>query len=196
MPGVLAPITYEPIKAVRSLSGGSTLPTGRREQEAATQTFNLGVPLRLVAGFLQECTFGAADIVYGFSQEPAHNLTVAGTPQDLSEHAPINQPSGITTPIGAWIRDGRCGVWLANAVNVFSVVLKAGQTFSQALLVAGTLYGLTKDAPSGLWFLDTTVTVGNSAVAELLELDPSSPNDGVNGTRVLIQIAPSKRYFQ
>lgn len=195
MPGVLSPVTYEPIKCVRVASSQATTPDQTREQEAATQTYKLGVPLRFVAGFLQECTFVGADIVVGVSAEPAHNLTAAGTLQDESEGTPPNQPSAITTAIGAWIRDGRCSQYHANGQNVFSIALKVGQTFTPALLVAGTLYGLTKDAPSGFWFLDTTVTVGNSAVAVLLGVDSSSPNDGTNGTRVFFQFASSKRYY-
>lgn len=196
MPGVLAPVSYEPIKAVRVLSSQGNSPQMIRELEDATQTFLQGVPTKLVAGYLQECDFVGADIVYGVSSEHAHNLTTAGTAQDLSEAAPPNQPSGITTPVGAWIRDGRLGVYGANGQTVFSIALKVGQTFSQALLVdPATLYGLTKDGASGFWYLDTTDTAGNNAVAILLGVDPSSPNSATDGTRVFFMFAPSKRFF-
>jgi len=196
MPGVLSPVAYEPIRAWRVLSQQGALPAGFRFPEAATQTFLLGVPLRFVSGYLQECTFSAADVVAGISQEHAHNLAVAGTAQDLSEAAPQNQPSGITTPIGAWIRDGNCGLWAANGQTVFTASLKAGQTYTAALLVPGTYYALVKDATSGFWYIDNGTTAGNAAVCQLLGMDPTSPNDGVNGTRVQFQFKSSQRLFQ
>jgi hypothetical protein len=195
MPGVLAPVTYEPMKAVRQQAGGMGVPTMKRELEAATQTFQIGVPLMLTAGYITEFSASGANIVYGVSYEPAHNLTTAGTGQNENEGSPVNQPNAVTTAIGAWIKDGRCGLYEANALNVFSIVLAATQVFTQALLVAGTLYGMTKDATTKLWYMDTTVTSGNSAVLQLLELDPSCPNTAAGGCRVLVQFAAAKRYF-
>jgi hypothetical protein len=197
MPGVLAPVTYESMKAVRQQSGGMGVPTMKRELEAATQTFLQGVPVMLNgSGYLVEFSSSGANIIYGISYEPAHNLSTAGTGQNENEGSPINQPNAVTTAIGAWIRDGRCGVYEANALNVFSIVMKLGQVFTQALLVAGTLYGITKDTGnSNLWFMDNTATSGNSAVLQLLELDPSCPNSATAGTRVLVQIGAAKRYF-
>lgn len=191
----LAPVSYEPMKAVRVASSQATTPAMTRAPEAATQTFQVGVPLRLVSGFVQECTFVGADIVYGVSAEPAHNLTVAGTGQDESEGTPPNQPTAITTAVGAWIRDGNEGTYNANGSTVFSIALKATQVFTQALLIAGTLYGLVKDATTGFWYLDNTVTSGNNAVVELLGLDSSCPNTVTGGCRVFVQFAASKRYF-
>lgn len=195
MPGVLAPVSYEHIKAVRVLSSQGATPHVVREAEDAAQTFKMGVPVRLVSGLIQECSFSGADIVYGVSMEPAHNLTTANTAQDLSEGTPPNQPSGITIPVGAWPRDGKMGVYAANGQTVFSIALKAGQVFTQALLAAGTLYGLTKDGTTGLWYLDNTDTAGNNAVARLLGYDPSSPNTVADGCRVFFQFDASKRYF-
>jgi hypothetical protein len=192
----LAPVSYEPIKAVRVLGSQAATPSLTRQLEAATQTWQVGVPLRLVSGYVQECTFSGADIVYGASAEHAHNLTTAGTAQDESEGAPQNQPNAVTTAVGAWIRDGACGSYNADSKNVFSIALKSGQVFTQALLVAGTLYGLVKDTASGFWYLDNTVTTGNGAVAELLGVDSSSPNTVAGGTRVFFQFAAAKRYFQ
>lgn len=192
----LAPVSYEPIKAVRVLSSAAATPFLVRAPETSAQTFQVGTPLRLVSGYVSPCTFGAADIVYGFSAEPAHNLTTSGAAQNESEGTPPNQASAITTAVGAWIRDGACGTYGANGQTVFSIALKIGQVFTQALLVAGTLYGITKDTPSGFWFLDNTVTTGNSAIAELLGVDSSSPNTVTGGSRVFFQVASAKRYFQ
>ena len=193
----LAPVSYEPIKAVRTLGSAAAFPAAIRAPEAATQTFQLGVPTMLNgSGYIVEWTTGAANVVYGVSSEPAHDLTTAGTPQDESEGTPPNQPSAITTAIGAWPRDGNIGEYMANGLTVFSIALKAGQTFTQALIIAGTYYGLTKDATSHFWYLDTTVTSGNSAVANLIGVDPTCPNTATGGCRVFFQFIESQRYFQ
>lgn len=199
MPGVLSPVTYEPFKAVRVASSAAAAPAMERHPEAATQTFKIGVPVMLDGGGnIVEFSSAAPNIVYGVSYEPAHNLTVAGVKQDLSEAAPINQAGGVTTPIGAWIRDGKLGLYQANGLTVFSGVLKLGQIFTQALLIAGTSYGITKDATTGLWFIDTTVVAGNSAVVTIIggDASPTAPNDAVQGARVLFFFTQSKRFFQ
>lgn len=195
MPPVLAPVSYEPVKAVKVLSSMGNSPQLKRELEAASQTFQIGVPVKLDgSNNIVECTFSGADLVYGFSSEHAHNLTTAATAQDLSEGAPQNQVSAITTPVGAWIRDGRCGVYVANAQTVFSVALFAGQVFTQAMV--GLTYGLTKDSTSGFWYLDNTDTTGNNAVFEVLENDSNAPNTAAGGARVFGQVIASKRVFQ
>lgn len=195
MPGVLSPVAYEPIKAVRVLSSQGSTPQMIREAEAATQTFQIGVPVVLSSGTLIECTFSGADIPYGISAEHAHNLTTANTAQDLSEGTPPNQASAITTPVGAWPRDGKLGVYAANAQTVFSIALKAGQVYAITMLAAGTLYGLTKDNTSGFWYLDNTDTSGNNAVARILGVDSSCPNTVADGCRVFFQFDETKRYF-
>ncbi len=170
-----------------------------RTPEAALQTFNIGVPTRLVNGYVQECTFVAADTVYGMSASRAANYAVAGVPVDLTDTAagpPPNQPSALVTPIGAAIRDGNTGVYIANGQTVFSIALKNGQIYTPSLLLPGTLYGITKDTTSTFWFLDTTTTGGNSAIANLVGYDQSSPNDGVNGTRVFFTVAANRRFIQ
>ena len=84
MPGVLSPVSYEAIKAVLVLSGGSSSPALQRFPEAATQTFNYGVPTYLNAGFVTEANFGTAISVLGVSSEPGHNLTSAGVAEQTS----------------------------------------------------------------------------------------------------------------
>lgn len=199
MPSVLAPVTYEPINAVRVMSAQATLPAMRRAPEAATQTFNKGVPVMIDgSGNIVEWTTGAANLVYGVGAEPPHNLAVAATAQDLSEGVPQNQPSGITTPIGAWPRDGKLGTYEANGQTVFSIALKAGQVFTQALITGGTaltLYRLIKDGTTKFWYLDSTLTGGNAGVAILLGLDSSCPNTVAGGSRVFFMFAAGARMF-
>lgn len=193
----LAPVSYEPIRAIRTTAGGSSFPVMFRTSQAATQTYQVGTPVYLVSGNVTEIVFSGANIVYGVSYEKASNLTTAGTAQGLNDAGPAqNQPSSIIEPIGSMIRDGLAGVYAANGLTVFSIALKAGQVFTQALLVAGTLYSIVKDATSGFWYLDNTVTSGNSAVAQLLDVDDTCPNSATYGCRVFFQFAAAKRYFQ
>lgn len=191
---VLAPVSYEPIKIYR-VQGTVGFPASSRDAEDATQTFKLGVPLRFVSGMLQECTFAAADVVVGVSSEAAHNLTAANTAQDLSEATPINQASAITTPVGAWPRDGKLGNYHADGITVFSAALKAGQVFAQSLIIPGTYYRLIKDSTSGLWYVDNTLTGGNAGVVNLMGVDPSCPNTAADGSRVFFQFLSTQRYY-
>lgn len=190
-------VQYEPIKPAYILAGGDAVPAQDEVKEKASQTFKRGVPLKLNGGFLDEVTFSAADIIYGVSREEGHNLDADGTAQELSEGTPPNQPSAKKIPVGARIRSGKVGVYLANSNTVFSIMLKDGQTFSDSLVInPGTLYGLTKDGTSGFWFIDTTVTAGNSAVAQIIGVDPESPNTVAAGARVYFQFGQTKRVFQ
>lgn len=192
---VLGAVSYEAIRAVKTVSGNASVPRMFRSPEHSALTTQIGVPLKLNGGFLDECTFVAADVIFGVSGEPGHNLTTSGVAKQESEYTPPNQPNAVITPVGAHVRDGNIGNYAADGLNVFSIALKAGQTFTPALIIAGTYYGLTKDGTSGFWYLDTGVTAGNSAVAALVGYDTSSPNDGVNGTRVYFQFKSGQRYF-
>lgn len=193
---VLGTVNYEPCKPYQTIAGGSGVPQQRRMAEDATQTYKEGVPLKFVSGLLQECDFSGADIIVGFSAERGHNLAVADTAEaGYSEGTARNQASSRIIPPGAWFRDGKCGVFIADENTIFSISLKATQTYSNALLVAGTLYGLTKDATTGFWYLDTADTSGNNAVLELIGMDPSSPNTSTGGCRVMVRVAAAKRYF-
>lgn len=161
-------MAYRPIVAVQTLSGVG-VPAQDRLGEKATQTFKMGVPLVFSAGVLQEAAFGGAETVVGVSVEAGHNLAVAETAeQGFSEGNPPNQAGAKIIPVGAWMKDGKIGFYKASGENVFLASLKVGQTYSSALLVAGTYYGLTKDGTTGFWYIDTTVTVGNSAVVQLV----------------------------
>ncbi len=192
----LAPVSYEAIKAVRTLASAAAFPAADRVSEGASQTFQYGNVVQLSGGSLVIWDPTVDNTIYGVSSEWAHNLSVAGTPQQYSEGAPPNQPSASTTPVGAQPIDGLLGVYLANGQSVFSIALKAGQVFTQALLANNTLYGLVLDNASGFWYLDNTDTAGPNAVAVLLGVDPSCPNTVTGGSRVFFQFAESKRYFQ
>lgn len=159
---------YRPIVAVRTLNGVG-FPAQQRVSEGASKTFKQGVPLVFSSGVVQEAAFGGAEIVCGVSVEPAHNLTNAGTAEPAySEGTPQNQ-TGKIIPVGAWNRDGTCGMYLANGSNVFMASVKVGQTYADSLISGGTtFYGLTKDATTGFWYVDTADTAGDNAVVEII----------------------------
>lgn len=160
-------MAYRPIVAVRTLNGVG-FPAQDQQAEAATQTFKQGVPLVFSSGNLQEAAFGGAEVVVGVSVEPGHNLTTANTAEPAySEGTPPNQ-TGKIIPVGAWMRSGKISYYLANGQNVFLASLKSGQTFAQSLMISGTYYGLTKDATTGFWYIDTSDTSGDNAVVELV----------------------------
>src|SRR5690349_17419761 len=104
MPSQIGAVSYEPIKVSYVLSSQGNTPALTRVPEAATQTFKLGVPLRLVAGYLQECTFVASDTVYGVSSEQAKNYTNAGgnvtqgLPPILPPSIDLNEPAAGPPP--------------------------------------------------------------------------------------------------
>ena len=183
-------MAYGPIYAVRVEGSGSGMPAMNRYPEAASKTFKQGVPLVLVSGYLQEIDFSAQTIVHSFSTEPAHNLVAAGVEEGgTSEGTPQNMASGKIIPVGAWMKDGKVGVYHADGRTVFAISLKAGQTFSQALIASGTLYGLTKDGTTGFWYLDTADTSGDNAVLRVVD------QDSRDNTWVFVQVDSTKRYF-
>lgn len=184
-------VSYEPIRLIRSYGDGGALM--KHPPEAATATFKEGVPVYLVTGNAAETTFAAAQTVYGVSAEAAHNLTTAGTAEELSVATPPNQSSAKTIPVGAPIKDGTLGVYAADGRNEFSIALKDGQVYASTML--GGTYGLTKDSSSGYWYLDNTDTTGDNAVAKVTGLDSSSPNSATLGARVFFQFIASLRAF-
>lgn len=189
---VLAPVSYEPIRPVRLISGLGT-PAMLRVGEAATQTFKKGAPLVLSSGYLQECAFGGAETVYGVSDADGSNLTASGTAEMLDHGPAQNMTSSAVIPVGAWPNDGKIGAFLANGQTVFSIALKAGQVYTAAML--GTVYGITKDTPSGYWYLDNTDTTGDNAVATVVGYDETCPNTVAGGCRVFFQFKASLRAF-
>lgn len=190
-------VSYEPIKAVRVLGTSNGMPAVLRVPEDELQTFKIGSLIAVVSGYAQIVAsgFGGSELVYGVSMEAGHNLAVDGTAEDgYNEGAPQNQPSGKRIPPGAWIKDGKVGVYLANGQTIFSAMLKDGQVFTQALVLPATRYELEYDSSSGYWFIDTSDT-GTSAkhAALIIGLDSASPNTAAAGARVFFQFAPAAR---
>lgn len=182
-------MAYEPIRFAR-LVQGSGMPPMVRAPEGASKTFAQGVPVVLSSGNVQEAAFGGSEVVYGFSMEPAHNLSVAGTEeQGYSEATPVNQ-TGRTIPVGAWMKDGKCQVVLATGNTVFRAKLLVGQVFTQAL-VSTTRYALKKDTT--YWYIDNTDSGTNDEhAAQIVGVDPASPNS-VTDAAVLFIVPEAAR---
>lgn len=184
-------VSYEPIKLARSIGEGAPYMVG--PPEGASKTFKDGVPVVLSSGLAQEAAFGGPEIVYGVSAEPAHNLAVAGTAEELSVASVPNMSSAKVIPMGAPIKDGTLRTYAANGDNRFSIMLKDGQVFTNAMI--GGTFGLFKDGTSGYWYLDNTDTSGDNAVAVVAQVDPSSPNSATLGARVIFFFKDTLRAF-
>lgn len=184
-------MAYIPIVAVRNLNGVG-FPAMDRLPQAAGKTYKMGVPLLLDgSGNLIEADFtNGAYLVVGFSSEPGQNLTVAGTAEPAySEGAPINQSAAKIIPPGAWPRDGRGGLYLANSQSVFMGSVKSGQTMAQSYMLPATYYSINKDGTTGLWYIDLTDTSGNDAVVQLVDVV-----DG-DTTKALFMVKAAQRFY-
>lgn len=185
---------YEPVQFVK-LSGGVGMAPMLRLPEALTQTFKRGAPLSLTSGYLVENAFGGTVLTYGFALEDGHNLTASGVSEPASsEGTPPNQASAKIIAVGARMRDGRCGIVVARDDTVFSAMLTFGQVFTQALVIPGTRYQLVKDGTTGFYYIDSTATgTGDEHLAEILGVDPSSPNSATLGARVFFKVTSACR---
>lgn len=140
----------------------------RRFAEKLTQTFLFGTPVQVdvagASGFVIACpamTSVATAIIMGFSNEAAHNLAASGTAPaggaQQTAGAPVNQPLALIIPGGAWPADGTIGIQIAADVNEF-IGLEGGSTTDADGTIAqahlGAIFGLTKDATTGYWYVD------------------------------------------
>ncbi len=192
---VVGKVSYEPIRFVYGETGNS-MPAIFHVGEKASATFKLGAPLTLTGGngYLLECTFAGADIVYGVAVEPGQNLSSDGVGiEGTTEGTAQNQVNSKVVPFGSRVKDGKAKVLAADAESVFSIALKSGQVFTQAMI--GQNYGITKDATTGFWYLDNTVQAGNSQVATVVGVDPSCANTAADGSRVYFRFVSTKRFF-
>lgn len=162
--------------------------------EGATQTFSKGAVLKLSSGCLvagdTANPWSAADVVYGIAAEAGHNLTTANTAEaGYSSGAPQNQTSAKTIPVGAPMKPATVMIYRADGTNQFMASLKATQTFSQALVIAGTYYALVYDSTSTFWYVDSTDTSGNNNVVEIIS---GVSNDT---TKCIFRFLSTQRYF-
>jgi hypothetical protein len=138
-------------------------------------------------GFLIACptiSSVATAHIAGFSQEAASNLSTSGIAQtqNLTNKVP-NQTNAVITPIGAPPNDGNCGVQLA--IPQASFQAKFGDSSDNTLAVLAQaqvsgIFGLTKDATTGFWYVDNHITAtASGACVEVVSLiDPVGTLNG------------------
>lgn len=166
-----------PITAAKILGSSDANPEIRRLLEDAGETFKIGTPVRVQAsdGMLIEspAIVDNSAPIAGFSTEPGANLTTEGTPKTLTYGSVQNQPSAVLIPVGAPPNDGKCGVLIANDNTLFKGSIDVSGAGSDLIAATdlGAIFGLTKDAGNGFWYVDKTkATTGAGACVEIVEL--------------------------
>lgn len=195
MPGIN--LTATPITVWKVKGNSDALPQLRRLLEVAALTVKIGTPVVVSAGYAIERTAIAAvsAIIAGFTTEAAHNLASSGVaPQGgsgLTYGSVQNQPSAVNIPVGAPMADGALGVDIADENTIFQGDTDTAHALAVTDVTA--IYGLTKNAGNGQWFVDTTITVeAAGACVEVLEL--ISPV-GTLGGRVSFRVLNTYQQF-
>jgi hypothetical protein len=184
--GVATP--FQPYRT--RITGTGTQPILRLAEKAG-QTFLLGTPVQVdvagATGFVianPTITNVATAIIMGIAQENASNLTTSGVPQtqNLTQKVP-NQPNAVITPIGAPINDGTVGLYLVDDDQTFQGLLGNSATAANAVLAqaqVAAIFGLTKDATTGFWYVDNniTTTAAGACVEVLSLIDPVGTLNG------------------
>jgi hypothetical protein len=183
-PTVLLGVSFLPIGVRRVQGANAAFPFEDRYPESATQTFNIGVPVTFSAGFIVEAATqnSGTTTFLGFSTEPASNLTTSGVAKTLTYGKVQNQTSAVLIPVGAPPNDGTIGVVIAKQGVDFIGILydSTPQNHTIAAADLDAIYGLTKDATSGFWYVDANITtVAGGACVRITEL--VDPIGTVNG---------------
>jgi len=205
-------LTYhQPISAVETTTGLTPLTSA--QLEAAGQTFKMGTPVELVAGFVQawDGTTVAAAIA-GFSLIPGSNLGTAGKgapgafgqvgpPTAIQTYGNVpNQPSAFNIAVGTPTTEGRTLFENAVGASIFEATFDdstgttaANYTPTQAMI--GTQFGLTIDS-SGQWYVDAAkTTAGSNTVVTMVGINPidQTATGGVYivNARVRFQVLPT-----
>lgn len=184
-----ANLTYHiPIGSVQTDSGNT--PLTRAVAEQAGQTFKVGVPVQLNAGFIRQwdgttITSGIA----GFSLTPGANLPTngKGAPGGFGQvgapgttltygYVPFTA-AGLNIPVGAPMSDGRTLFESAIGDVIYEAVFdnSAGAVaadYTPPVNVLGLSYGLTADA-NGMFYIDgAKTTVGTNTVVQIVGVNP------------------------
>ena len=165
----------QPISVFRVVDTMGAQAAVRRFPEKQLQTFLVGTPVQIDAagatGFLIACptiSSAATALIAGFSLELGHNFANNGVApgnvfQSQTAGAPVNQPSAVIIPGGAWPTDGTVpgsqGIALAADVNEFVGVLGNSNNNNNNITIVqaleDTLAGLSKDSVNNYWFVDS-----------------------------------------
>jgi hypothetical protein len=161
------------INSVQTISGNQ--PRIRDIPEAATQTFKSGTPVALNssgdviawAGTVYATTVGA---IIGIAKNFGKNLTVAGTPQQITQGSVPYQSSAQNIQRPYFDPDGATLLETADPDTIFQGQVGPSQSVTQANV--GVQYGLTIDS-DGHWYVDTTKsTAGTNTAVIIVKLDP------------------------
>lgn len=188
-----------PITVGKVVGSSDAHPAQRRLLEDASETFKIGTPVRVIAadGMLAEspAIVDNSAPIAGFSQEPGANLTTEGTPKTLTYGSVQNQSSAVLIPVGAPPNDGKCGVNLAvdNTWFLGSIDVSGAGSDLIAATDLGLIFGLTKDAGNGFWYVDKTKTAtGTGACVEIMELIDAV---GTQWGKVLFRVTKAMQQF-
>jgi hypothetical protein len=197
-----ANLTYHnPIGVVETTSGLTPFTLSNPEQ--AGQTFPLGVPVQINAGYTK--VWDGATItagIAGFSLTSGLNLASnglgapgafaqIGPPGTIQSYGTVpNQPAALNIAVGAPISDGRTLFESAASTNIFEAVfdsstytVPANGTPLQSQI--GTQFGLTIDA-SNQWYVDNAKTTpGTNTVVVMVGINPIDQVPGNAGTFIL-----------
>jgi hypothetical protein len=196
------PAFADAIAAYQDMGGAVSFPMKGLIEEAG-QTFLLGTPVQVNAtdGGVQawDGTTLTAGIA-GFSTQPGQNMGTTGSGAPTLPYGPIsgygslvgnfappgdsNQPLAVITPPMVPITDGYTYFLIAAPTTLFIGTLGSSSgtpgpvaTTNQQV---GVAYGLTKDASSNYWYVDTNKTGANAAV-RIVGLYPLEPVGTVGG---------------
>lgn len=194
-------LTYhQPISVVQTTTGLTPLTISIAEK--AGQTFKVGVPMQLNAGFVQQWDGTTlTNSLLGFSLIPGSNLASnglgvpgafgqIGPPGSIQTYGNVpNQPSGVNIAVGAPISDGRTLMESSVDNNVFEATfdsstgtVAANYTPTQAMI--GTQFGLTVDA-NGQFYVDNgKVTAGTNTVVVMVGIN-SNDQTATGGTYII-----------
>jgi hypothetical protein len=169
-------------------------------QEKAAQTFFMGTPVQLNAGFVQ--AWDGVTIVKGIvgvALENAHNLAtngagaptafgIVGFPGTGTTFGSVPfQPSAVNIPEGAPASLGYIDVAEANLDTIFSGQTdnSTGAAVTPTQANVGTQYGMSLDA-NGYWYVDfAKTTPGTNTVLLMIGLHPI--DGSIANARILFQ---------
>lgn len=203
---------HQPIGSVETYNNNTPLTASIVEQSG--QTFKLGVPVQLNAGFIRQwdgTTIAAA--IAGFSLIPGSNLATsgAGAPGPFAQIGPPgtiqtygnvpNQASAVNIAVGAPITDGRTLFEASIGNTVFEATFDNSTgtnaaSYTPLFSQIGTTFGLTVDA-SGQFYVDNgKTTAGTNTVVTLVGINPidlATGTTAIVNARVRFTVLPAAK---
>jgi len=193
--------THIPIGVVETTTGLTPFTNSQPEQSG--QTYKIGTPLQLNAGFIRAWDGTTlTNSIAGFALNYSQNLGTsgAGAPGAFSQIGPpgaiqtygsvVFQPAAVNIAVGAPIADGRALFESSVDNNIFEATydnstgtVAANWTPTQAQI--GTQFGLTIDA-NGQWYVDGgKATAGTNTVVVMVGINPIDQVPGAAGTYII-----------